>query len=221
MQGVHIIPTKGVPDLSEKLLLPNGKLKLEVAGDLLAYPFDHLRIFCHQKARYGLPTRELINYLHEVIDGRTAIEIGAGHGDLGYHLQIPMTDSKQQERPEIIEVYKKMRQPVIEYPQDVKKLEAIEAIYKYKPKVVIGSWITTYAPAETTFSSNPYGIKEDKILNLVETLIIIGNADTHGDKPILKLPHTETYYPWLISRAKDQTRNRIYIWDKRNEQLQK
>lgn len=216
MQHIHVIDTKNIPDLSEKLLLPNGKLKLKIAGDLLAYPFEHLRVFCHQNARYGLPTRELINFLNEIIDGRTAIEIGAGHGDLGYHLQIPMTDSYQQTRPEIIEAYRKMRQPIIKYPSDIEQLEAIEAIYKYKPKVVIGSWITTYAPAETTFSSNPYGIKEDKILNLVETLIIVGNADTHGNKPILKLPHEEIYKPWIVSRAKDQSKNRIYIWDKRN-----
>jgi hypothetical protein len=41
-------------------------------------------------------TVELVAWLHDRIAGRKAIEIGAGMGDLGYHLGIPQTDSYAQ-----------------------------------------------------------------------------------------------------------------------------
>src|SRR5271170_675184 len=64
-----------------------------------------LKLFCHATGRYGLPTIELVEYLKELIGGRSAIEIGAGNGDLGRHLGIPMTDSRLQEDPVIRERY--------------------------------------------------------------------------------------------------------------------
>jgi len=97
----------------------------------------------------------------------------------------------------------------------VEKLDALDAVKKYEPDVVIGSWITTYAPHEMPYGSNPHGIKEPEILDLVDTFIIIGNLDTHGDKPILKRAHEEYYFDWLVSRGKHQENNRIWIWNKK------
>jgi hypothetical protein len=54
---------------------------------------EGLRLWCHKNARYGLPTIECIDWLRKFIGGRSAIEIGAGYGDLAYHLGIPATDS--------------------------------------------------------------------------------------------------------------------------------
>jgi hypothetical protein len=175
------------------------------------------RTFCHEYARYGIPTIKLIEFLKFVIDDRPAIEIGAGAGDLGYHLGIKMTDSKQQEDPDVKRAYKNMHQPVIKYPSDVERLEALDAVYKYKPKVVVGSWITTYSKREAPYNSNPWGIKEPKILDLVETFIIVGNLDVHGDKPIRKVEHRVIQEPWIVSRAKNQNNNCIFIWDKKKE----
>jgi hypothetical protein len=62
--------------------------------------------------------------------------------------------------------------------------------------------------------SNPYGVKEAKILDKIETFIIVGNNDLYGDKPIRKLPHLEIYEPWIKSRATHPENNRIYIWDR-------
>lgn len=209
-----IIPTEGLTDISNELLLPNGKLKLLSSEKYREYKWTDFRHFCHQHARYGIPTVELVDYIKNIIGHRSAIEIGSGHGDLGYHLNIPMTDSKQQEMPEIKASYAAMGQPTIKYPDDVEKLEALEAVYKYKPKVVVASWITPYSKHETTFGSNPFGIREDKILSLVETLVIVGNIDIHWDKPIRKQEHITHHAPWIVSRAKNPEKNCIFIWSK-------
>ena len=210
----RIIPADSITDISSEVLREDGKIKLLPAEMWKKYKWDDFRAFCHLKARYGIPTYELISYLTNIIDGRSAIEIGAGAGDLGCILNIPMTDSRQQEWPDIKAAYAAMRQPVIKYPDDVEELEAFRAVLKYKPKVVIGSWITTYAPHEMPYGSNPFGVREKNIIELVDTFILIGNIDTHGDKPIMKIPHEEIYEEWIISRAKNQENNRIFIWNK-------
>lgn len=201
-----------VKDISKEILMDNGKLKL--LQDFNKYTPEELRLFCHQYARYGLPTVELIKTLLDLINNRSCIEIGAGHGDIGYHLKIHMTDSKIQQTDEVKSIYKLMGQPIIQYPEDVEKIEALSAVKKYQPKVVIGSWITPYSPKKVLHGSSPYGVMDNEILSLVETYIMIGNIDTHGDNPLMQLPHGEIAAPWLRSRAKNQDRNRIFIWHK-------
>jgi hypothetical protein len=210
-----IIPTYGVNDISPNLLMENGYLKLLPAEFYHNLNWNDFRVFCHKYARYGIITIELAEFLNKIIDCRPVIEIGAGAGDFGYHLKIHMTDSKQQEDPEIKAAYATMRQPVIKYPKEIEKIDVLDAVYKHKPKVVLGSWITTYAPYETSYGSNPYGIRESNIISHVETFILIGNVDTHGDKPIMKLSHEEFYFDWLVSRGKNQENNRIWIWNKK------
>jgi len=210
----RIISANSTRDISSELLLPNGRLKLLPSKTLQAYKWDDFRTFCHIHARYGIPTVEQHLFLQKVIGDRSVIEIGAGAGDLGFHLKIQMTDSKQQDRPDIKAAYEAMRQPTINYPRDVEKIDALKAVEKYKPQVVIGSWITTYAPHEMPYSSNPFGIKEKLILDQVETFILIGNVDVHGDKPIMKIAHEEIYEQWIVSRGKNQENNRIFIWNK-------
>lgn len=211
----RIIAEDSVIDISPELLLSNGKLKLLSSEEFKSYRWDDFRTFCHKYARYGIHTMEQQLFLHYIIKGRKTIEIGSGAGDLGFHMQIPMTDSKQQDSPAIKAAYAAMRQPTIKYPEDVEKLEALKAVNKYKPQVVIGSWVTTYAPHEMPYGSNPFGIKENLILDKVETFILIGNIDTHGDKPIMSLPHEEIYEPWMVSRGKNQLNNRIWIWNRK------
>lgn len=207
---------ENIEDISSNLLMPNGKLMLRSYTYYEKISRPNLQYFCHKHARYGIPTVELINYIQSLIDGRSAIEIGAGNGDLGYHLRIPMTDSKIQDEPEVREYYKSVDQPTIDYPKDVEKLEALEAIQKYKPQVVVGSWLTTFSPCVVDYNSSPYGIEEDQILNLVETYILIANLNVHGDKPILKEPHEEVVAPWIMSRSMNSENNRLFIWNNPN-----
>ncbi len=212
---VSILNVTDAKDISSEILMENGKLKLLPAEYYSKFLWPDFRLFCHNYARYGIPTVELVDYIKSVIDGRSAIEIGSGAGDLGYHLGIKMTDSRQQELPSIRRAYASMKQPVIKYPDDVEKLEGLEAVNKYKPQVVVASWVTPYAPTETHFGSNPFGIHEEKILRLVETFIIVGNLDTHWDKPIRYAKHETIKAPWIISRGKNQQNNCIFIWDNR------
>ena len=211
----RIIRQDSVTDISKDVMRDDGKLKLMAAEEWRSFKWDDFRAFCHVKARYGIPTIELVDFIKTVIDGRSVIEIGAGAGDLGFHLGIKMTDNKQQEMPAVAASYKAMHQPVIKYPKDVEKRDALDAVVKYKPQVVVASWITPYAPHEMPYGSNPFGVKEDKILDLVETFIIVGNLDVHWDKPIRQYEHKTIHSPWIVSRAKDQNKNAIFIWDKR------
>lgn len=152
-----------IKDISGELLEPNGKLRIISCKEYEKFDWNSFRFFCHQYARYGLPTIELVEYLKRVIGDRSTIEIGAGAGDLGWRLGIPMTDSKIQDQPEIAETYSKLGQPVIKYGADVEKLECIEAINKYKPKVVIASWVTTFSETQQSYGSCPYGVRKKRL----------------------------------------------------------
>lgn len=213
-----LIPANSVNDISSEVLQPDGHVKLMLASEWRKYPWNDFRAFCHMHARYGIPTTELIDFLNTEINHQTVVEIGAGAGDLGHHLSylcgVTMTDSRQQEWSNIKKYYAAMHQPVIKYPADVKEFDALDAVKTLKPKIVIASWITPYAPHQMPYGSNPYGIKEPEILELVDKFILIGNLDTHWDKPILKLKHEEYYFDWIVSRGKNQENNRIWIWDK-------
>lgn len=212
--NVSFLKADNLTDISHELLDENNKIKLLPSDHYKKYKWEDFRLFCHNHARYGIPTIWLIDYLKDIIKDRKCIEIGAGAGDLGYHLGVTMTDSKQQDNPVIKKMYQDAMQPTIKYPKDVIKIEALEAVKKYKPKVVIGSWITTYSPVETTYGSNPFGVKEKEILDLVDTLIIIGNMKIHGDKPILQYSNEIILSPYIISRAKNPEYNCIMIWNK-------
>lgn len=212
---IAFINKANVKDISTQLLKKNGKLTILNTRDYELFSYEEIRYFCHEYSRYGLPTRELIDYLQLMIGDRTAIEIGAGCGDLGYNLAIPMTDSRMQELPYIRKQYAQLGQPTITYPDDVLKYEALEAIEVFKPQIVIASWVTTHSPIQTLYGSSPYGVKENKILEQVETYILIGNQIIHGDKPIMAYPHKTIIAEFNISRAKYPESNRIYIWNRK------
>jgi hypothetical protein len=201
-------------DISKDLLEPNGKMKLLSYEYYQTLKWENFRLFCHEYARYGIPTKELVHFIKSLIDGKTALEIGAGSGDLGYHLGIKMTDSKIQDSKPVKRLYELTKQPTIKYGKDVEKLEALEAVKKYKPQVVVASWVTTYSPTATNYGSSPHGINEKEILDLVDTYILIGNLDIHGDKPIMDEFSFEYNLPWNISRAARLENNRIWVWER-------
>lgn len=204
-------------DISGELLLPNKKIKLLSYDQFQKYSWEELRMFCHIYGRYTLVTKELIEYLKYLIGDRDVIEIGAGAGDLGYHLGIRMTDSKMQRWAAIRKRYLEMGQPTIDYPDDVEELDALAAVKKYKPKVVVASWITTFSEYPTFYNSSSYGILEEEILQLVDEFIIIGNKDFHVDKPIMKYPCHKIAFPFLLSRSSNPQGNRIYVIHKKHK----
>lgn len=173
---------------------------------------EHLAIWCHKNGIYGLPTDELINWLKTQIVGKT-IEIGAGNGAIGRSLNIPITDSYLMNNLGIAAIYALQGQPITSYPDDVIKLDAIEAIDKYNPETVIGCWVThKYREDEHSRGGNMFGIEEDYILSKVKKYIVIGNDAVHSTKRILKYKHNEYKFPWLYSRSMNTTGNTIYMW---------
>lgn len=159
---------------------------------------------------YVLPTSELIEYLKTRIEG-VAIEIGAGHGAIAMALGIPATDSYMQDDPKIQKIYQTMGQPTVKYGPMVERLDFMQAITRYRPQTVIGAFIThKWKPGMQ--SGNMLGVDENYILKKVKRYIMVGNLQTHGQKPLLRIKHEQLYYPWIITRSERQDMNRIFIW---------
>jgi hypothetical protein len=160
---------------------------------------------------YGLPTQELVQWLVEYIDGRSAIEIGAGSGALGRAMAIPMTDNYMQTWPEIKLHYEMNGQATIKYGSDVEMLDAEKAISKYNPEVVVASWVThKYNEKLHHLGGNMYSPHEDAIIKN-RTYIVVGNRGTHDKKPILSKEHEEYEFDWLYSRSMNPN-NVSYVW---------
>jgi hypothetical protein len=153
-------------------------------------------------------------WLQQEIGGRNSIEIGAGNGALGRALNIPMSDSFLQDEAEIKAYYESLRQPTILYGKDVEKLDYKAAIQKYKPEVVIGSWVTQlWRDHSDDGAASMHGLDEDWILKNVSCYIHIGNVRTHGKKRILKKPYQEYRFDWLFSRSMVPEECVIYVWN--------
>jgi len=200
-----------IPDLIDA----DGFLKILPAAQYDQISSDARRLFCHKFARYGLPTVETIDWLKERIAGRRTIEIGAGAGDLAHALDIPATDNRMQEWPTIRLHYQLTGQPVIQYPDLVQNLDALDAVAHYKPDVVIASWVTEWIdpnlPPPAT-GGNAWGVKEDEILAAGCEYILIGNQKVHGSKKIMAEPHQEYALSFLRSRASYPALDRVWIW---------
>lgn len=217
MMQAKQLETVDVTYLDRVLLNGKGEYHVLPAADLKQYDHKHLQVWCHNKARYNLPTQELVEFVRSVIGGRSAIEIGAGMGDFGRALGIPMTDSHQQTTPEMQLYYAALGQPTIQPPPEVEKLDAIEAITKYKPQVVVAAWVTQlYQDGDTParIGSSVYGVDEAWLLDHCETYIFVGNERVHKDKRILSREHRRFHFPYLVSRAFDQSQNVIWVWGK-------
>ena len=211
------MPQKIADTVARKLLDQDGYLKSLPAAKYDEIPFSDLRLFCHFYARYGLPTLELINWLKDYIGERSVIEIGSGCGDLGRLLNVRMTDNFCQNWPDVALMYDLGQQPRIKYGENIENLDALDAVKKYKPQIVIGQWVTNWIdpnlpPPEG--GGSMYGIKEDLLLQECQTYIMIGSRMIHGHKPILQLPHHELHLPFLRSRSKSKESNVVYIWEK-------
>lgn len=203
-----------------KRLPGSHHLVTPTAAELAALPWLALVKWCYKTARYGLVTRELVEWLKEAIGGRKAVEVAAGQGDLGFALGIPMSDMAVQTTPEMTLLYTLAGQATTSPPPDVERIHAMQALAKYKPQVVVASWMTqkwVNGDTEKSIGSSVYGVDECRLIGLVETYIHIGNVSVHHDKRALTLPHKEYAFPWLWSRAQQPELNRIWVWDKASQ----
>jgi hypothetical protein len=188
--------------------------KPQNASDLEKIPNEHLRVWCVLNAYYQIISKELLEWLHNEIKGRRAIEVGAGNNLLGHCLGITSTDSYVQQTNTDLQAYYSAlgQRPTKPDPAKVDCLDAVEAIRKYEPEVVIGSWLT-HKWEEGMSEGSIYGPDERKIVEAA-TYIHIGNKYVHSQKPILRMAHRAYGPTWLFSRAEKPDGNRIWVWDK-------
>ena len=215
MMQTRIIDPSNVRDLGEQLLESDGSLKVVPSSTLRDTSIEERAIFGLKNGIYGFLTTELIEYLKDFIGARKAIEIGAGHGKLAQALGIAATDNRMQERPEIAAYYALLRQPVVKYGSNVEKLDAIEAVKKHKPQVVVASWVThKYDASRHAAGGNEDGVKEEDVIGGCDAYVFIGNTKVHANKSIWSLPHKLITPEWLYSRAHNGSKDFIAIWEK-------
>ena len=209
-------PPRDITSLDRLFFDAAGRLTPVPAAALRDVDWLTLRIWCHYRGVYGIPTVELVEKLRELIGGRRAIEIGAGRGVFGRALGIPMTDSKAMERSDVRAVYAQMGQPVTPYGDDVEHLDAAAAVEKYAPEVVVGSWITQLiSPVIHGFNvpGSIYGVDECALVRRVGTYLLFGARRTHDAKFLFADPEVEVEVledPNWFSRAGDDTR--LYVF---------
>jgi hypothetical protein len=141
MDVFEIDPTR-VRDISPELLDGHRRLRVVSADILKKTTAQERLLFGVREGLYSFPTEELCEFLRARIAGRTAIEVGAGHGSLAEALSIPATDNRQQEEEGMKAHYEEIGQPTVRYGDNVEKLDALAAVTKYKPQVVIACWVT-------------------------------------------------------------------------------
>jgi|SRR5881628_1981023 len=203
--------------LDKTFLDQNGVPVAKPAAAYKAVPSILLKIWGCQRGVYQFITTEMVDYwVREQIGDLSAIEICAGYGTLGRALGIPVTDVKLQDNPVVRAHYLDIKHGCINYPADVEELEALEAIKKYKPKVVMGCYITQYSDHEIPgIPSSPFGPKEWEFFNEgVEKYIVFGNTIAHSGKQVYGFPHEELCFDWLLNKGEDQANNRVWVFDK-------
>lgn len=170
-------------------------------------------MFMHKYGLYSFPTTELIEYFARIIEGKKAIEIGCGLSIIGRALGIPITDSKMQEWPTVKREYDRCQQPTIKYPVDVEELDALAAVRKYKPDIVIGSYIThLWKPGMQ--KGNMYGVDTIKLINSVNEYFMIGNQDVHTEEdPAMKYLDKIERHDFIVTRG-DPAQAALFRWRK-------
>lgn len=201
MAMYHLNPAK-IRDISSLLLDESKTLQVVSAGTLKSTTKEERLLFGVRHGLYSFPTQELCSYLKDRIAGRSAIEIGAGHGKLAQALGIPATDNRQQEDAALRQHYARLGQPIVPYGRNVEKLDAAAAVAKHKPQVVIACWVThRFDPRRAEAEGSVTGVDEEAIIASCEEYIFIGNEQVHAGKSIWALPHEKMTPPWLYSRA--------------------
>lgn len=213
---MFVLKQEDIRYMDDILFDSKGRLQVVPYDIIKDIPQNHISMFCVQKGLYAIPTQELIDFLKEEIGEQKAIEIGAGNGAICKALGIIGTDSFMQLEPAIKARYELMRQAIVPYGEHVEKLDAKEAVRKYRPEIVVAAWCThKYNPKEHWREGNQWGINEKLILEKTKKYIHIGNEKTHGKKPILNYPHRTIKAPWIVSRAINPDLNAIFIWEQK------
>lgn len=213
--NVFELPRADITYLRAILLDESERLRVRPYAELQGIPQEHITQFCLVNGLYCLPTIELVAFIAQEIAGRKTIEIGSGNGALGRALEIPLTDSYQQNDPAIRSIWASAGQAPVQYGMDVLRYAALDAIRRFKPDCVVAAWVThKYDPQTHYREGNMYGVQEEKIMAKVRKYVFVGNENAHRHKPILELPHRTIKADWLLSRSLAKDQNAIWIWER-------
>ncbi len=199
--------------LLDELIAMDGTVRPMPAGFYASVPRDALQMWASLNAVWVFPTEELIHWLRNAVGGVVSIEIGAGNGGIAKALGIPATDSWVQVYDAPTRAAIESAGQTISHPgETVERLEAMEAIERYKPHTVIGAYVThRWQPGDV--NGFVFGVDEERLLQRVSRYIVIGNDAPHGGKRIMARPHRTIRAPWLVTRAISPERNAIYVWE--------
>lgn len=231
-------------EIVKSLVGPDGRIYPILYSHIQNDTLDTLNLIMQALGLYTFPTFELCEWLESQIDDNpeyephSAIEICGGTGWIGRQLGIPITDIKNMENLEVQKVMlDSMSVPTI-YADDVETLEASEAVNKYKPDIVIGSYVTSKQlvdkidrkKAVTIGVKLPYGgvIKQNlmdivkkevkvgvdiqSICRKVYKVILVCNMRTHKNESYMSIPHQTLSFPWLVTRG-DVSQARILVFE--------
>lgn len=213
--SVTVLDASTIRDISGELLDEHGVLRVMDASFYARTTWQERALFSSRHGTYVLPTHELIEYLRGVIAGRCVIEIGAGNGVVAAALGIRATDNFQQSRPSIVEAYLQAGQEPVRYGSNVENLDALSAVRKYRPQVILGCWVThLYDPQSPSLGGNVDGIDERTLLSTCDQYVFVGSRKAHRLKPILRLSHRLETPPGLYSRASADHQDFVAIWDR-------
>ena len=215
MQGaISILDSSSIRDLSPDILDDSGKLRIMPSSYYADTTCDERALFGLRHGAYLLPTHELIEYLRERIAGRSAIEIGAGNGVVAAALGIRATDSMQQAQPSVAKAYQVAGQATVRYGDNVEALDALSAVQKYRPQVVLGCWVThRFDSTYFTRGGNMDGVDEHALLNQCDEYLFVGSRKAHRRKPILSVSHRIETPLGLYSRSSTPNQDFVAIWD--------
>lgn len=201
--------------LDAELLDDQGRMRLLPAEQFARIPHIHLQAFCVRTARYALPTVELIAFFRELISGQSALEICAGMGDIGRHVPMRMTDSAAQTLRSVRAHFEHIGQAPTVPPRDVERIDALSAVAKHRPRIVVGCWVTQLyrdGDKRAGIGSSSRGVDELALIRSVDVYVHVGHDGPHSDKRALALPHETLRPTWLFSRGFEPARNVIHIW---------
>lgn len=214
MSAVLLEP-RGIRDIAPDVLDTDGRLRVLPGAYWATTTTAERALFGHRYGLYSFPTVELVDRLRVLIDGRSAIEIGAGHGVLADALGIPGTDNRMQEREPYRSIYARGAQPTVPYGPSVVRCDAAGAVRRYKPQVVIGAWIThRFDAMRRDVGGNEIGVDELDVLGHCGTYIFVGNEHVHRHSRLWTRPHGIEYPPWLYSRAHNGSPDFIAVWER-------
>lgn len=200
-------------DISGEALDADGRPRVLPVSFWAATTAAERGLLGHRYGIYTFPTVELVAYLKTVIGDRSVIEIGAGHGVLAEALGIPATDSRQQEKEPWRSRILADGQPPVRYGDNVIEVDAVRAVRRYKPDVVIACWVThKYLRSRHAAGGNAAGVVEEEVIAGCEQYVFMGNEDVHAGKSIWTLPHSIIYPDFVVSRAINGSREFIATW---------